>query len=100
MWHLTIKKPRVLKIFYSFYICATIDEKVLKPCVAFKKRRNDISESSAVNDVYDAVCTENGHFAPLQCNVDSGNCWCVDMMGKAVPGTTLYQRPYCGKHVE
>ena len=86
--------------FYFFPVCAHIDEKVLRPCVAFNKRRTDVSETGAVNEVYDAACTENGQFAPLQCNVDSGNCWCVDMKGIAVAGTTVYQRPYCGEHVE
>jgi hypothetical protein len=82
-----------------FFLCLNVDEKTLKPCVAFKKRKNDVSKSD-VNDVYDAVCTENGFFAPLQCNVDSGNCWCVDSVGSVVAGTTIYQRPYCGEYVE
>jgi hypothetical protein len=36
-----------------------VDEKTLKPCVAFKKRKNEVSKSSDVNDIYDSVCTEN-----------------------------------------
>ena len=77
-------------------ILPVCDEKILKPCTAFKRKKNEVSKSN-VNDVYDAVCTENGYFAPLQCNMDSGNCWCADNMGSVVAGTTIYQRPYCGK---
>ena len=68
----------------------------MKPCVAFKRKRNKVSKRDA--DVYDAVCTENGYFAPLQCNMNSGYCWCADSMGSVVAGTNIYQRPYCGEH--
>ena len=52
------------------------------------------------DEEYTPVYTEEGYFAPLQCNVKRGNCWCVDKMGVKEPGTSIYQRPYCGKKTQ
>ena len=32
-------------------------------------------------------CDIDGKYKPLQCDVSSGVCWCVDSQGLEVPGT-------------
>ncbi|OQR71256.1 SPARC-related modular calcium-binding protein 1-like [Tropilaelaps mercedesae] len=47
-------------------------------------------------DVFIPTCTPDGEFSPVQCH-SSGPCWCVDTLGKIVPGstTTANKRPNC-----
>lgn len=87
----------ILSALLSFVLCMNIDQKILKPCDEFNKKNEEVNQG--VNLDYNAVCTEKGYFAPLQCNVNSGKCWCVNNMGNALPGTAIYQRPYCGKEL-
>ena len=32
-------------------------------------------------------CTDQGEFAPTQCNIAGKMCWCVNVKGQEVPGT-------------
>ncbi|XP_046853142.1 thyroglobulin-like isoform X2 [Xenia sp. Carnegie-2017] len=88
-----MKKGTRIKSLEKIPIC---DENLLKPCVAFNKKRQRPSESNRNQLLYKANCKTNGHFAPLQCDVKSGNCWCVDDRGQMIAGTMIYKRPYCG----
>jgi Thyroglobulin type-1 repeat len=42
-------------------------------------------------------CTLDGRFNPIQCDAMTRNCWCVDLHGRQVPGTTRpwTQKPDC-----
>ena len=42
-------------------------------------------------------CELDGEYAPLQCNVYTGVCWCVDKRGKELVGSRTKRTPNCCK---
>ena len=44
-------------------------------------------------------CKGDGGYHPVQCDVISGYCWCVDEYGYEVKGSRTKGRPSCGKEV-
>ena len=49
------------------------------------------------------ACDKTGGYAPLQCDQSSGNCWCVDRLGREISRTRrsdgLHDCDAMGKHV-
>ncbi|XP_015184579.1 PREDICTED: SPARC-related modular calcium-binding protein 2 isoform X2 [Polistes dominula] len=44
------------------------------------------------------VCRPDGTFAPVQCHMETGFCWCVTLQGRPLPNTSVrHQRPRCEK---
>ncbi|XP_078418707.1 uncharacterized protein nid2a isoform X5 [Cetorhinus maximus] len=44
-------------------------------------------------------CDAEGNFRPLQCHSSTGHCWCVDELGREIPGTRTLpgnDQPQCG----
>lgn len=40
-------------------------------------------------------CLSDGLFDPVQCNNNTGFCWCVDKLGSELVGTRQWGRPNC-----
>ena len=47
---------------------------------------------------YVPQCESNGDYSPLQCNVYTGVCWCVDERGKELTGSRTKRTPNCCKY--
>ena len=45
-------------------------------------------------------CKADGGYHPVQCDVLSGYCWCVDEYGYEVKGSRIKGRPSCGKGIQ
>ncbi|KAI4503903.1 hypothetical protein M0802_001306 [Mischocyttarus mexicanus] len=44
------------------------------------------------------VCRPDGTYAPVQCHMETGFCWCVTLQGRPLPDTSVrHQRPRCEK---
>ncbi|XP_012225870.1 SPARC-related modular calcium-binding protein 2 isoform X3 [Linepithema humile] len=44
------------------------------------------------------VCRSDGTYAPVQCHMESGYCWCVTKQGRPLPDTSVrHQKPRCSK---
>ncbi|XP_035719818.1 SPARC-related modular calcium-binding protein 2-like isoform X3 [Vespa mandarinia] len=44
------------------------------------------------------VCRPDGTYAPVQCHMETGFCWCVTLQGRPLPDTSVrHQRPRCDK---
>ena len=43
------------------------------------------------DQIHIVACTENGTFAPQQCDPNHKICWCVNDQGEKISGTT---KPY------
>ncbi|XP_061600781.1 nidogen-1 isoform X2 [Cololabis saira] len=45
-------------------------------------------------------CDENGDYEPMQCDRSTGQCWCVDLYGREIPGSRSGpgSRPMCIDH--
>ncbi|XP_078355343.1 equistatin-like, partial [Oculina patagonica] len=44
---------------------------------------------------YSPDCDRDGSYKPLQCQVSSGVCWCVDNQGQEIPGTRGRGKRHC-----
>ena len=56
---------------------------------AVRRARNLGTEGSKVQI---PVCDQQGDFNPIQCDLITSKCWCVDEMGFEVPGTRAAAR--------
>lgn len=46
-------------------------------------------------------CDADGHFIPTQCDLSTGQCWCVDDGGRFIPGSLTNRRaPKCASRCE
>lgn len=42
------------------------------------------------------ICQHDGTYAPIQCHVETGYCWCVTPQGRPLPDTSVrHQKPRC-----
>merc|ERR1712130_83444 len=48
----------------------------------------ELEKEKCVTCDSDFNCRNDGSFAPTQCNLTKGVCWCVDSRGKKIPHTT------------
>ncbi|XP_071963649.1 SPARC-related modular calcium-binding protein 2-like isoform X2 [Antedon mediterranea] len=52
--------------------------------------------SSSTNGVFIPQCNLDGTYSSTQCHSSFNYCWCVDDLGKPIPGTSVqYRRPTC-----
>jgi hypothetical protein len=48
--------------------------------------------------IFIPVCRADGRYVEVQCHYGTGYCWCVNLDGKPVPGSSIrYDRPKCNK---
>ncbi|XP_062904848.1 nidogen-2 isoform X5 [Mobula hypostoma] len=73
------------------------------PCVELRDQvQAELSQSRprpAVG-VYVPQCDAEGNFKPLQCHSSTGQCWCVDELGREISGTRTLPgsaHPQCGQ---
>ncbi|XP_067119038.1 SPARC-related modular calcium-binding protein 2-like isoform X4 [Centruroides vittatus] len=51
-----------------------------------------------VEGVFIPECKEDGSYSEVQCHSFTGYCWCVNHLGKPIPGSSIrYQRPNCAQ---
>ncbi|QQP41105.1 SPARCrelated modular calciumbinding protein 1like, partial [Caligus rogercresseyi] len=51
-------------------------------------------------DIFVPECTPSGAYVSVQCHYGTGYCWCVNEMGKPVPGSSVrYKKPNAIKKV-
>ena len=67
----------------------------VNPCLASRRRALGIS---LVKKPYVPQCEPDGTYTPLQCNVHTGVCWCVDIRGRERAGTRTKRTPNCCKY--
>lgn len=42
------------------------------------------------------ICRHDGTYAPIQCHIETGYCWCVTPQGRPLPDTSVrHQKPRC-----
>ncbi|XP_070162861.1 SPARC-related modular calcium-binding protein 2 [Polyergus mexicanus] len=42
------------------------------------------------------ICQHDGTYAPIQCHIETGYCWCVTPQGRPLPDTSVrHQKPRC-----
>ena len=62
--------------------CVPMTEFDLTPCQLLLIERQELGNLRVPQ------CTEDGKFVPRQCDVRTGECWCVDVYGKKLDKTT------------
>ncbi|XP_029464896.1 testican-2 isoform X2 [Rhinatrema bivittatum] len=45
--------------------------------------------------VFIPSCDEDGYYRKMQCDGNSGECWCVDQLGRELTGTRIHGNPDC-----
>nr|XP_033799598.1 testican-2 isoform X2 [Geotrypetes seraphini] len=45
--------------------------------------------------VFIPSCDEDGYYRKMQCDGSSGECWCVDQLGRELTGTRIHGNPDC-----
>ena len=50
-------------------------------------RKTLLAKMLKPKNTYIPQCTLYGHYIPKQCNQSTGECWCVTIEGKEIPGT-------------
>ncbi|XP_078090061.1 uncharacterized protein nid2a [Mustelus asterias] len=76
-----------------------------RPKTACVEQRDQIQAELNVHSARPALgihvpqCDAEGNFRPLQCHSSTGHCWCVDELGREIPGTRTLpgnDQPQCG----
>lgn len=70
----------------------------LSPCQIQRRRALGVRDVPVVG-IHVPDCKADGGYHPVQCNMLSGYCWCVDEYGYEVKGSRIKGRPSCGKGV-
>lgn len=70
----------------------------LSPCQIQRRGALGVRDVPVVG-IHVPECKADGGFHPVQCDVISGYCWCVDEYGYEVEGSRIKGRPSCGKEV-
>ncbi|XP_072022392.1 uncharacterized protein [Amphiura filiformis] len=69
----------------------------------FPKCRDYPTMTADIPDYFQPKCLDDGKFSPLQCNANTGYCFCVSSQGATVPGTNVHVTegvPVCKKYKE
>ncbi|XP_033104904.1 SPARC-related modular calcium-binding protein 2-like isoform X3 [Anneissia japonica] len=54
------------------------------------------SSNPSTNSIFIPQCNPDGSYSSIQCHRSFGYCWCVDNLGKPLPGTSVpLRRPSC-----
>lgn len=71
----------------------------LSPCQVQRRRALGVRDVPVVG-IHVPDCKADGGYHPVQCDVLSGYCWCVDEYGYEVKGSRIKGRPSCGKGIQ
>ncbi|CAB4056063.1 unnamed protein product [Lepeophtheirus salmonis] len=65
----------------------------------FEERRSAMKTSNESGiAIFIPKCHPNGNYVNVQCHYGTGYCWCVNEVGKPVPGSSVrYKKPKCNK---
>lgn len=85
--------PYFLYQDYS-YVNSFLFQAGLTPCLQ-ERISSEGYTGSTLPGRFSPDCDRDGNYKPLQCQVSSGVCWCVDSQGQEIPGTRGREKRPC-----
>ena len=93
------QKQQKLVFFSSHFLLVDLFFSAwLSPCQIQRHQALGVRDVPVVG-IHVPDCKADGGYNPVQCDVLSGYCWCVDEYGYEVKGSRIKGRPTCGKGV-